>query len=296
MKRLLYRPETTPVTPNYAFDNADEYAEGRYRELSALYDAQTIRHLERTGINSGWSCLEVGGGGGSIATWLCKRVGEQGHVLATDIEPCFLRNLSFSNLEVRRHDIRVEGLPKGEFDLAHVRLVLMHLPGRELALQRILSSLKPGGWILAEEFDALSVFPDSGVNPDEEKVPILHACYQVLTAHGVDLRYGRRLPHRLLASGLVNVGAEASLSLWKGQSRGTGLFRINFEDLSDPIIRSGLMSPAEFEAALRRFDEPDFRMLSPTMWSAWGRVPEVSPYSAWSNAPATTELQECFRR
>src|SRR5262249_12852436 len=151
-------------------------------------------------------------------------------------------------------------------------------PERELALQRILASLKPGGWIVLEEYDTLSVFPDSGVNPGEEEVPILCACYQVLNAHGVDLLYGRRLPLRLLANGLVNVGAEASLSLWKGQSPGTTLFKINFEDLADSIIRSGLISQDQFDAALQRFDEHDFRMLSPAMWTVWGQVPEFSPY------------------
>ena len=289
MQPSLDKQDTTSLTGNYAFDNADEYAKNRYRELSALYDTQTVRHLERIGIEKGWHCLEVGGGGGSITTWLCKRVGDQGRVLATDIEPRFLRTLPFDNLEVRQHDIRVEGLPEYQFDLAHVRLVLMHLPGRELALQRILASLKPGGWIVLEEFDTLSVLPDSGVNPDEEEVPILRACYQVLNAHGVDLRYGRRMPLRLLANGLVNVGAEASLSLWKGQSPGTTLFKINFEDLADSIIRSGLMSQDQFEAALRRFDDHDFHMLSPTMWTTWGQVPEFSPYPAPLNVSTTTE-------
>jgi SAM-dependent methyltransferase len=296
MQPSLDKQETTSATANYAFDNVAENASGRYRELSALYDAQTIRHLEETGIEKGWQCLEVGGGGGTITSWLCERVGDQGRVLATDIEPRFLRALSFDNLEVRQHDIRLEGLPECQFDLAHARLVLMHLPGRELALQRILASLKPGGWIVLEEFDTLSVFPDAGVNADEEEVPILRACYRVLNAHGVDLLYGRRLPLRLLANGLVNVGAEASLSLWKGQSHGTSLFKINFEDVADSIIRSGLMSQAEFEAALRRFDEHDFHMLSPTMWTAWGQVPEFSPYPAFLNVNSTREQRGFLRR
>ncbi|HEX8799388.1 MAG TPA: SAM-dependent methyltransferase, partial [Terriglobales bacterium] len=60
---------------DYAFENSGEMAEARYSELSALYDTQTIRHLQRTGIKEGWHCLEVGAGGGSIASWLCQRVG-----------------------------------------------------------------------------------------------------------------------------------------------------------------------------------------------------------------------------
>ena len=139
------KQNTKSFTAEYVFDNADEYASDRYRELSTLYDAQTIQHLERTGVESGWHCLEVGGGGGSIATWMCERVGNEGRVLATDLGPRFLRTLSFHNLEVRQHDIRVDALPECVFDLAHARLVLMHLLGREIALQRMIDSLKPGG-------------------------------------------------------------------------------------------------------------------------------------------------------
>jgi ubiquinone/menaquinone biosynthesis C-methylase UbiE len=112
----------------YAFDNRNDPAEERYRDLSALYDAQTVRYIEQRGIEEGWHCLEVGGGAGSIASWLCARVGPTGWVLATDIEPRSLETLAFSNLEVRRHDIRYGGLPAHQFDLAHARLVLMHLP------------------------------------------------------------------------------------------------------------------------------------------------------------------------
>src|SRR6516164_4933170 len=198
----------------YVFDNRNEPSEKRYRELSELYDAQTIRHIEQRGIQEGWSCLEVGAGGGSIASWLCRRVGDTGHVLATDIEPRFLQMLSFPNLEVRRHDIRIDGLPNGQFDLAHARLLLMHLPGREVALERMIAALKPGGWLVIEEFDGLSILANSTVNPGEEDLKLLRACYQVLIARGVEMRYGRALPQLLRAHGLVNLGAEASVSLW----------------------------------------------------------------------------------
>jgi len=259
----------------YVFDNRNESGERRYRELSALYDAQTIRHIEHRGIKEGWSCLEVGGGGGSIASWLCTRVGPTGRVLATDIEPRFLKTLAFSNLEVLRHDIRYEGLPEQQFDLAHARLVLMHLPGRELALQRMLTSLKPGGWIVVEEFDNLSIVPNSNLNPDEEELKVIRAGMRVLMAHGVELRYGRWLPQQLRRLGLSNVGAEASASVWQGDSLGTRLYKLAFEELADPILRSGLISEAEFKTEMRRLDELDFLMPSPMMWTTWGQVREA---------------------
>jgi len=276
--------QSSPVV-DYVFDNAGQLAQRRYRELSALYDSQTVRHLGRRGIAKGWSCLEVGGGGGSIATWLCAAVGESGRVLATDIDPRFLHALSLPNLEVRRHDIRAEGLPEGQFDLAHARLVLIHLPERELALQRMVRSLKPGGWIVIEEFDGLSMLPDSSVSPGEEEIKALPAFYQTLLARGVEMRYGRWLPQRLRSCRLVNVGAEASVSLWKGQSPGTSLFKLSFEELCDEIVGSGLMSEAELKADISRLEERDLLMLSPLMWTAWGQVPGESRKSvdnSWS--------------
>jgi len=237
--------------------------------------------LEQLGIEQGWSCLEVGGGGGSIASWLCERVGDQGHVLATDIEPRFLQALAYRNLQVCRHDIRIEGLPKSEFDVAHARLVLMHLPGRELALQRMIEALKPGSWIVVEEFDVLSIFPDSAVNKTEEQLKTIRAFYRVMTSRGIEMRYGRRLPQQLREHGLANVGAEGTMSIWRGSSPGTNMFKLSFEELADSILRSGLISEAEFEADMKRLDQQDFLMPSPMMWTVWGQVPESDPQPFW---------------
>ena len=262
------------------FGSADERARTRYREFSALYDAQTVRHLTQRGIDKGWTCLEVGGGGGSIASWLCARVGDQGGVLATDIDTRFLSALRFRNLGVRCHDIRTEGLPEHRFDLAHARLVLMHLSDREQALRRMVKAIKPGGWIVLEEFDDVSYLPNPTINPGEVSLKIRHAFQQVLTSKGVDLRYGRLLPQKLQEIGLVNIGAEASVSLWKSRSAGTRLLQVSCEDLREPIIRSGLISEEEFESDMKLVDERDFMMPSPMMWTVWGQAPEEKSISA----------------
>lgn len=257
----------------YVFENAGRRAEARYRQLSRLYDTNTIRHIEQRGINRGWSCLEIGGGGGSITSWLCARVGVGGRVLAIDVDPQFLEDLSYPNLEVRRHDIRSEGLPKEQFDLAHVRLVLMQLSEPEKAWKQIVETLKPGGWIVVEEFDDLSYLPDPSINPGEINLKVRHAFQQVLTARGVNLRYGRFLPQELHANGLENVGAEASVSIWRAGTVGTGLMKMSCEELREPMLASGLISKEELEADLERVDEPDYLMPSPMMWTAWGRKP-----------------------
>ena len=266
----------TTGAPKYVFDNAGGIAAARYRELSRVYDENTIRHIEQRGIDRGWSCLEIGGGGGSIASWLCARVGVSGRVLATDLDPRFLQSLSYQNLEVRRHDIRTEGLPHEQFDLAHARLVLIHLPDREVALRRMIDAVKPGGWIVVEEFDTLTFLPDPSVSPGEVNLRVRDAFDKALTARGVDLRCGRLLAHELKANGIVRLGVEATASLWGGESIGTKLMKLNFEEMREPMVSTGLISEEEFEADLERIDEQDFLMPSPMMWTAWGRKPGFS--------------------
>src|SRR5215468_12462008 len=73
------------------------------------------------GFGPGWHCLEIGGGGGSVARWLSDQVGADGRVVATDIDTRFLDEIRAPNFETWNHDITVENLPTGEFDLVHTR-------------------------------------------------------------------------------------------------------------------------------------------------------------------------------
>jgi hypothetical protein len=55
----------------YAFENSGTQVATRFSALTEIFDPGTIRHVTEIGVGSGWHCLEVGAGGGSIATWLC---------------------------------------------------------------------------------------------------------------------------------------------------------------------------------------------------------------------------------
>ena len=103
------------------------------------------------GIGPGWHCLEVGAGSGSIARFMSERVGPTGRVVAIDINTDWIPASLAANVEVRRHDIGVDDLAKGAFDLVHERAVLTFVPEREAALTRMIAALKPGGCLLVEE-------------------------------------------------------------------------------------------------------------------------------------------------
>jgi 2-polyprenyl-3-methyl-5-hydroxy-6-metoxy-1,4-benzoquinol methylase len=150
---MTTRDVQSGIKSDYSLDNAWVQARERLAALEAHADPGTIRHLEALGVSNGWQCLEVGGGGGSIAEWLCRQVGPAGRVVATDINTRFLEALDLATLEVRVHNIVEDELEQGAFDLVHTRAVLFHLGQRQTALERMVSALKPGGWLLVEEPD-----------------------------------------------------------------------------------------------------------------------------------------------
>jgi ubiquinone/menaquinone biosynthesis C-methylase UbiE len=260
----------------YAFDNAHGETRERFPALSDLYDDETIRCLQAVGVAAGWQCLEVAAGGGSIAQWLARQVGTGGRVLATDLDTRFLESLADPVLEVRRHDIARDPLPDPAFDLVHARLILVHLPEREPALAKMVGALKPGGWLVCEEFDSLSMPADPALHSEECALKAQAAMQRVLASRGADTRYGRHLAARMRAHGLVDIGAHGRMAMWQGGSAGARLFRANFEQLREDLLRIGLITRAELDDDLARLEDPRTLFPSPVMWTVCGRRPHGS--------------------
>ena len=258
---------------SYVFDNARPQAEIRFTIVAEIYDPGTVRHLTELRVGPGWRCLEVGGGGGSIASWLCDRVGPGGEVTATDIDTRYLERLVKANLKVQQHDIVFDPLPESSFDLVHTRLVLMHIPERERVLRRLVSALKPGGWILAEEFDGLSVRSDPLANPVETSFKTFDVMYQVMASRGVELRYGRALAGQMRNLGLAEIEAEGRAFMWHGRSVAAEMYRANVEQLRSAILQTGLITDEEIDHDLKRLGEKDSAFPSPIMWAVRARRP-----------------------
>lgn len=257
--------------------DALQNAATRFAALSALFDATTQRHLADRGVAPGWHCLEVGGGGGSIARWLAERVGPGGRVLATDVDTRFLETIELPNVEVRRHDITRDSLADGAFDLIHTRMVLMHLPSRDQVLSRLRSALKPGGWLVCEEFDRVSAPPDPDLSPGDIVLKTHDAMGRVHHDQGVAPQYGRLLFGRLRGMGLIGLGAEARLVMVQSGSWSARLLRASYERRRRAMIDAGYVTEEDFDADLARMDAADFMTPSPLMWSVWGRRPSEGP-------------------
>lgn len=194
----------------YLFDNAHDSAIDRFTALEQRYDPVTTARLDEIGTPWGGRCLEIGGGGGSIARWLAERVGPDGSVLVTDIDTSRIdvAGCPWPNVEVRSHDIVHDALPEGEFDLVHARLVLIHIPERQAVLRRILRALRPGGCLVLDEFDCtwshVLAAPDTGAAALVDK--IVDAVHRVLERGGMDLAWGRNAYGAMAAAGFGDLG------------------------------------------------------------------------------------------
>jgi SAM-dependent methyltransferase len=255
----------------YQFNHEWHQERDRLASLEQFEDPGTIRCLEALGVGAGWRCLEVGAGGGSIAAWLCERVGPTGHVLAIDLETKFLAALDYPQLEVRRYDVTTDDLPEADFDLIHERAVLLHLPSRREVLARLVRALKPGGWLLCEDTD-FSTFVDGSPDPALRRAG--NAMVAFLESRGADPNFGRHLFAELRAAGLAEVGAEGRVYMMRGAHPSSILPRYTLERVRGPAVASGAAGDDEFAAALALLDDPTVAVMSHVMMAAWGRRPQ----------------------
>lgn len=260
----------------YLFDHSWEGERGRLAVLEELFDPGTIRHLEALRVGPGWRCLEVGAGAGSVAGWLCERVGAGGRVVATDLKTGFLEPLAdqFGCLEVLCHDVVADDLEEGAFDLIHARLLLEHLPERDLALKRLVAALAPDGVLLLEDFDWCSFTPRPG--PGAEVFGrAVDALRDLMEANGYTPWLGRRLPGLLCDAGLERVGAEGRTLIGLPGTAAADWWPLNFESVREALVARGAVSHVDLDEMIALCSTPGFSWQYPLLVAAWGWRPGI---------------------
>jgi SAM-dependent methyltransferase len=256
---------------SYTYDHAWTDERIRLGGLEAVLDAGTREHLRRVGVGPGARCLEVGAGGGSVAFWLASQVGPDGEVVATDLETDFL-NAEASHhrcLKVLRHDITAEDLPGG-FDVVHARWLTGWLPDKRQVLDRMAKSLRPGGMLLVEEPDWVTIFGAAQL-PVLRKVTLASMRYLESTC-AVETEYGRRLLDDLDSIGLVDVGAEGRAAIVRGGSAPAAHFlRLTLEKLRAGVLATREITQQEFNDAVAALEDAAVSIMMPMTVAAWGR-------------------------
>jgi SAM-dependent methyltransferase len=272
--------EAVDLGPGYrlAAKGRQDAEDSRLDLLERIFDP--ISRQRRGLIQSGWRCLEVGAGRGSMAVWLAERVGESGHVVATDIDVTYLKRLNLPNLEVRQHSILddpLDTLGPGSFDLVCSRFMLFWLAGKQqTAIRRMVECLRPGGWLIDEDGDWGTIAP---VDPSHPYYASYNRTWQGgewWSWRGYDPTFGRKLPVLFEHCGLENIRHEASAEVVRGGSPWARWWQATLEGIRAwEQAKDGLTQAREeeYKTLTPPWTDPSFWFLNALLHACWGQRP-----------------------
>lgn len=243
---------------DYVFHSVEEELElERLRAIEHVFDPASRRRLLATGLNAGWSCLEVGPGAGSILHWMDDVVGPTGRVVAVDLSTKFLTGSYPKHIEIQQADIRTVSLPASSFDLVHARYVLIHMPDYEAALARMLACLKPGGWLVLEEPDFSA---SRGVAGDTERLAAVSRVNQAIKVMydtlGMNYALGLKLPALLQQRGVNGLIVENDAPLSAGGSGMATIMKMSAVQLHEKYLATNVVSERDLDEYCRFADDP----------------------------------------
>jgi ubiquinone/menaquinone biosynthesis C-methylase UbiE len=112
--------------------------------------------LDRLGIKPGFTCVDVGAGGGDVSVALAKLAGKNGRVYAVDIDPqsrdLTAEAAATAHAQVLTLTQNAEELTLPEkVDLAFCRFLLLHVHSPITVIKKMKEAIKPDGWIVIQE-------------------------------------------------------------------------------------------------------------------------------------------------
>ncbi len=268
---------------------ADQYFLG-YRQAEQERLQQQAEQLaddsgwlfDRIGVGPGAHVVEIGCGPRGCLDLLAERAGSTGKVVgversedAVDLARQLVAERKFANVEVLHRDGRDTGLPRGSFDLATARLVLVNVPAPEEIVAEAVALVRPGGVVAFHE----AVWPVLNSDP---QLPAWDRLYEVLQAYAklneIDLFIGRRLPRMLRQHGLGDVQVNPLVHVYP-PGYGRRMIPLDFvENLSDRLLAQDLIQESELSDLkndLRRhLEDPETLVISCLFVQAWGRKPD----------------------
>ena len=125
-----------------------------------LARAQGSRLVRRLPIGPGMRVVDVGCGPGRLTLPVARTVGEEGEVLAVDLQPAMLAiverraaRAGLRNVRTLREAAGDGAIPAGRYDVALLATVLGAVPAerRQATIHEIAAALRPGGALIVVE-------------------------------------------------------------------------------------------------------------------------------------------------
>ena len=253
----------------------------RLRDQALMWQRATQEVLDRVGLKPGMSCLDVGAGPGAVMRLMADRVGPQGRVTGLEIDGKLaaqalaeLRAQGGAQFDLIEADVlALDTVPGAPFDLTFCRLFLMHMQDPVAALEKMASWTKPGGVLVAQEFD----FGAIAVEPLCPAMAEFNRLFEgVFRGHGRNLRAGRQLPAQFEAAGLgVPDGTLAEVKYLPLKDMAAMLIGV-YQGLFASAVELGIADPVRAEQF--KADMADagadgrYYCLTPILIAAWKRV------------------------
>jgi SAM-dependent methyltransferase len=237
--------------------------------------------LDRIGIKPGEHVIDLGCGPGGVLHLLSRRVGSAGSVLGIErsadfvaLARRFVADQGLSQVDVRQGDAYDTGLPRGSFDGAHMRLVLVNVPHPEKIVSEMVSLVRPGGWVASFEADFIAHTCDP---PLPAWTRLLDAYQAYSAAQGIDLFIGRRT-HRLFRdAGVVDLRVDAVEHVYPHGHERRPILRDFINNVRDKLVSGGFIGRAELDndikALERHLANPEVLVTSNMFFRLTGRLP-----------------------
>ena len=246
------------MASSYIFKDTQFQSElERLQTLEKVSDPATQRQILATGLTTGWKCLEVGAGAGSIMKWMSEKVGSSGKVTAIDLDTRFVENTFLSNVEIIKADINRVTLTD-PFDLIHARNILIHLKDYPDTLTKMLSMLKPDGWLVLEEPDFSATRFISGTERESQAVnKVNQAICQMFTNQEKDYALGIRLPALLQQLSLQQLQVNNDVPISNGGSDIATMMKLSALQLSEKYKATGIVRDEDIQTYCQFAENPN---------------------------------------
>ena len=237
--------------------------------------------LDQIGLPAGARAVEIGCGPRGCLDLLTERVGSTGEVVgversdeAVQLAREFIVENNLANVRVLHTDARRTGLPRGEFDLATARLVLVNIPHPEEVVAEMAALVRPGGVVALHEVDWIANACDPPL-PAWDRLNNLMIAFA--TKNGNDLHIGRRLPRMLREAGLTDVRVKPLIHVPPlGHARRMLLLDL-VENLRERVLSQKLIGEAELDESMasvrHHLEDPQTLEIFALYFQAWGRKP-----------------------
>jgi SAM-dependent methyltransferase len=270
-----------PANPDGYIHARDQQEYQRLRDQAAMWREATDKVLDRIGLGTGMSCLDVGSGPGAVMRLMADRVGPQGHVTGIEIDGQLgaqaladLRAQGGATFELINANLfDLDTVPGAPFDLSFCRLFLMHMHDPVAALERMASWTKPGGVVAAQEFDFGAIAVEPLCPPMAEFNRLFEGVFR---GRGRNLRAGRQLPAQFEAAGLgLPDGTLAEAKFLPLGDMAAMLIGV-YEGLFTSALDLGIADKAKAEAFKTEMTEAGadgrYYCLTPILIAAWKRI------------------------